>query len=661
MNITYPNLIFVLSENIDRVALSHSFDERLFRLLVASISDYAIFMVDPNGYIMSWNQGAQNIHGYTEDEIVGKHVSVFYTGIDNKTNEWSKNLSNALKNNVCNTQGWRVRKDGSVFWAGGTYTTVYNDAGHLVGFAKITRDITLQKEKEEQKEERNAELEKKIEANSEQIIANELRFRKLIENSHDGITMFDKKLNVIFRSASAERINGWSNEDQAGHQVDDTVHPQDRIKVKELLAEVLAGPGKPIIATYRTKTKSGNYIWVEALFTNWLKDKNINAVVCNFRDISSRVKSEEEVKAKNAQIENILDSVADGFVALDKDFYVTYANKRISEITGRNPDDLVGKYIWTEFPAALNSATYMAFNEAVAKKKYICHEDYYAPLDLWQENHIYPTPDGGLTVFVRDISARKKAETEIKQLNEGLEKKVAERTLQLEAANQELESFSYSVSHDLRAPLRAVNGYAMMLKEEFEDKLGDEGNRIINTITHNARLMGQLIDDLLAFSRMSRKELAGIKVDMDGLCRVCVREVIQQQPVLPEIVIHKLPSCYGDINLLRQVMLNLIGNAVKYSARVDEPKIEIGCIKEPKKRIYYIKDNGVGFDMKYSQKLFGVFQRLHSAQEFEGTGVGLALAKRIIDKHGGSMWAESILGKGATFYFSMPMKVNKYE
>ncbi|GAA4087330.1 PAS domain S-box protein [Mucilaginibacter panaciglaebae] len=656
-----PNLFFVLNQDIDRSVLSHSFDEKLFRLLVASISDYAIFMVDPNGYIMSWNQGAQNIHGYTEDEIIGQHLSAFYTSIDNKTNEWSKNLSIALKNNVCNTQGWRVRKDGSVFWASGTFTTIYNDTGHLVGFAKITRDITTQKQKDEQKEERHAELEKKLEENTEQIIANEIRFRKLIENSHDGIVLLDRNLNINFRSKSAARINGWSDGERAGRELDDTVHPQDVLKVKKLFSQVLASPGKPIISIYRTKHKKGHYIWIESQFINWLNDVNIQAIVCNFRDITARIKSEEEVKIKNDQIENILNSIADGFIALDKNFCYTYANKRIGEIMRRDPKQLIGKYIWTEFPDVIDSDTYRAFNKAVSQKEYVCNEDYYAPLNLWQENHIYPMPDGGLTVFVRDISARKTAEIEIKQLNENLEKKVAERTVQLEAANQELESFSYSVSHDLRAPLRAINGYAMMLKEDFEDKLSAEGNRVINTIITNARLMGQLIDDLLAFSRMSRKEMVAMKVDMDALVRVCAREAIQHQSSLPEIIIHKLPPCHGDFNLLRQVLLNLLGNAVKYSSKAEHPVIEIGSIKDSEKRIYYVRDNGVGFDMKYTKKLFGVFQRLHSAQEFEGTGVGLALAKRIITKHDGHIWAESAPGAGAIFYFSIPIKLNRNE
>ncbi|MDB5004561.1 MAG: hypothetical protein JWQ34_2786 [Mucilaginibacter sp.] len=646
----------MLSENIDRVALSHSFDEKLFRLLIASISDYAIFMADPNGYIMSWNQGAQSIKGYTEDDIIGKHISVFYTSTDNKTNSPRHDLNEALKNGMYEKECWLVRQNNSVFWAHLAFTTVYDDAGHLVGFAVITRDITDRKNKDEKREEINAELERLVEVNTAQIVANELRFRKLIENSYDGIILLDGKLDVLYRSKSAERINGWSDEERAGHEVDDLIHPDDRIKVKELFDEILNSPGVPIISTYRSKHKLGHYLWIESLFTNWLEDVNIKAIVCNFKDITQRVIAEEELRTKNEQIENILESITDGFIALDKDFCYTYANKRIGDMLSRAPEELIGKYIWTEFPVAVNSSTYKAFNKAATKKQYVCNEDYYGPLDLWQENHIYPSAGGGLSVFIRDISARKKAEHQIYQLNENLEKKVAERTLQLEAANKELESFSYSVSHDLRAPLRAVNGYAMMLKEEFEDKLNAEGNRVINTIITNARLMGQLIDDLLAFSRMGRKAMVMMRVDMNALTDVCLRELFENETNKYEVKVHKLPSCEGDLSLIRQVMLNLIGNAIKYSSKNEQPVIEIGSVKDGIKRVYYVKDNGVGFDMKYNHKLFGVFQRLHSAQEFEGTGVGLALAKRIINKHGGTIWAESVIGEGATFYFSMPLK-----
>jgi PAS domain S-box-containing protein len=633
--------------------LGQNIDEKLFRLLVASVKDYAIFLIDQNGHILSWNQGAEYIKGYKENEIVGQHISVFYTSEDIQQNVPRFNLNAALRNEMHESEGWRVRKDGSVFWANVVFTTLYNDDGHLIGFAKVTRDITGRKNAEDEKAAINAELEKRVKANTAKIIANELRFRKLIENSYDGITLLDRKLNVFYRSISSERINGWTNSESLKHKVIDLIHPDDQAAIKEMFTEVLANPNMPVLLTFRTRHKAGSYTWVECLFTNMLYDEAVNAIVCNFRDVTERKTAEEEIKRKTEQVENILESITDGFIALDNDFCYTYANKKIGVMLGCDPASLIGKYIWEQFPDAIESETHKAFLRAFTQQQYVCNEDYYAPLNLWQENHIYPTA-GGLSVFIRDISERKQAELEIQLLNETLEKKVVDRTLQLEAVNKELESFSYSVSHDLRTPLRAISGYAHMLKEDFEGKLNEEGNRVINTIINNASLMGQLIDDLLSFSRLGRKEIVRHPVDMHTLVKMCVAELLKNESKGYLLDIKQLPPCEADSSMLKQVWINLISNAIKYSSKIDTPKIEIGFKKEQNSIIYFVKDNGVGFDMKYGHKLFGVFQRLHRNDEFEGNGVGLALAKRIVNKHSGELWAEAYPGKGATFYFSLP-------
>ncbi|MES1215916.1 MAG: ATP-binding protein [Bacteroidota bacterium] len=253
------------------------------------------------------------------------------------------------------------------------------------------------------------------------------------------------------------------------------------------------------------------------------------------------------------------------------------------------------------------------------------------------------------------IGDLKNAQTEIDGLNKGLEIKVTERTTQLEAVNKELEAFSYSVSHDLRAPLRVINGYATILKEDYGEKLDEEAIRITNTIISNAKMMGQLIDDLIAFSKLGASGINNQLVNMKELAGTCVDELLKQEPENKyHILIDNLPACKGDPNLLRQVWTNLIGNAIKYSSRAEKPGIEIGSKEENGTYTYFIKDNGVGFDMKYADKLFGVFQRLHTDEIYKGTGVGLALVKRIINKHMGDAWAEASPGKGATFYFSMP-------
>ena len=257
-----------------------------------------------------------------------------------------------------------------------------------------------------------------------------------------------------------------------------------------------------------------------------------------------------------------------------------------------------------------------------------------------------------------DITQKKNTEQELianeKLYSANLEKEVNERTIQLENVNKELEAFSYSVSHDLRAPLRAVNGYARILVEDYGPLLDKEANRLLEIIQKNALKMGILIDDLLSLSRLGRKELRNFTVNMTELAEQALSEISKVNPHEANVTIHPLHTAMGDAALLFQVVLNLLSNAIKYSSKKEKPVIEISsCIKE-NELIYCIKDNGAGFDMNYSHKLFGVFQRLHAESEFEGTGVGLAIVKRIINRHQGRVWAESILEEGAVFYFSLP-------
>jgi PAS domain S-box-containing protein len=397
-----------------------------------------------------------------------------------------------------------------------------------------------------------------------------------------------------------------------------------------------------------------------------------NAVIQHL-DISARKKAEKALLERERQLSSIYGTVGDVIFLLAVEAEGSYrfasVNPAFYIVTGINEEMLVGKLVNDVIAEPSLSLVLGKYKQAIKENKIIRWEETtdYPAGRLTGDVSIAPVVDDKgqcthLVGSVHDITDRKIAESKIKMLNEELEQRVIQRTAQLEAANKELEAFSYSVSHDLRAPLRSIHSFTNILKEEYHDKLDEEAKRLFGIVSSSVTRMGELIDDLLSFSRIGKSNMNPELLDMESIAGGVYTEMTggkEKESKRINFKIGKLHKGFGDAHLMRQVWNNLISNAIKYSSKTEHPEIAIGSRLEGDTVTYFVNDNGVGFDMQYKDKLFGVFQRLHSDSEFEGSGVGLANIQRIVLRHNGSVWAEGEVGKGATFYFSLPVQEKK--
>ena len=376
-------------------------------------------------------------------------------------------------------------------------------------------------------------------------------------------------------------------------------------------------------------------------------------------------RSEQAIRASELGYRRLFEASMDGILILEADSgRVSDVNHCLTEMLGFRLRELVGVPIWDLKPFQDVVANRAKF-ERLQQDPYVRDESLSLetrdgrkiPIEF--ASNAYKAGDGRMIQCnIRDITARRGAEAEVRALNADLERRVAERTAQLQATNEELHAFSYSVSHDLRAPLRHVMGFVGLLQKDAGPSLSEKNSRLLATITLAGKRMGTLIDDLLALSHVGRSEMKKAEVNLDELVRqtVCDAEPdTQGREIVWEI--HPLPTVWADRSLLRRVLVNLVSNAVKFTASRTPAKIEIGCVPSSEaETVIFVRDNGAGFDPRYVDKLFGVFQRLHTDEAFEGTGVGLANVRRIISRHGGRTWAEGAVNRGATFYFSIPGK-----
>jgi PAS domain S-box-containing protein len=378
--------------------------------------------------------------------------------------------------------------------------------------------------------------------------------------------------------------------------------------------------------------------------------------------MAARQHSEEVVKESEARYRRIVETAVEGIWLLDHLGRSTFVNEHLAGMLGYEKRDLDGAPFYDYVDAD--------WQESARHQLFAREEEPHAPNDMkfrrkdgsavWAIVAIRPIlkPDGereGALLMVTNITERKHAEEELSALNQTLEERVKERTRQLQESVAELTAFAYSVSHDLRSPLRAIDGFTRILELEHGESLAPDAKRLLEVVGTNARHMGQLIDDLLNFSRLARQEMSADVIDMEELVHSSFSDLLEATTdCRAALVVENLPCCRGDRAMVRQVLFNLLSNAIKFSRHTAAPAVRVTSRPDGQFIEYVVKDNGAGFDMQYASKLFGVFQRLHRADEFEGTGVGLANVQRIVHRHGGRVWAESRLGEGATFHFTLP-------
>ena len=659
--------------------------EGKFRILTENSSDI-IWHLDLDFRCTYISRADEQMRGFSQEEVIGTYLwSILKPeGIELLKGMNAQRIADEQKGVKTGNKLYEMEqicKDGSWIWTEATTSAIYDKSGKLSGYQGVTRNINNRKQ---------AELEKLILNEILQGIATTSDLHELLALIHTSIGKMMYAENCYF--ALYDEVTGYYSFPYFIDKVDTTPEPEP---MPTGCTAYIFRSGKPLMITpevFQYLREQGEVELVGSPSPSWIgvplqtpertigvlvlqhyeKEnvynenhlKFLDSIASQVANVIERKRAEEELKRSNSLLTATLESTADGILVVDKNGMISNYNKKFVELWRiphsvistqndekiisfvlnqlKDPEDFLRlvKELYQDYDKT--SFDILEFNDGRIYERY-------------SQPQRFDDKNVGRVWSFRDITLHSQAQEEIKKLNQDLEQKVLERTVQLQKAYNELELFSYSASHEIRTPLRAINGFANLLLDDNYDALDEEGKRKLQVIIDNAINMGHLIDDLLLFSGLSRQELSYSKINMHTMANTVFAKfvtAIGKEKFL--IRLHNIPDAQGDPAMILQVWTNLIANAIKYSSQKQKSIIDVGSNAEDNSVIYYVKDNGIGFDSELSNNLFGLFKRMPNAKPFEGTGMGLAIVQKIIHQHNGRIWAEGEVGRGATFYFSLP-------
>jgi PAS domain S-box-containing protein len=600
--------------------------EEKYRMLLDEIQDYAIFMLDPQGVVVSWNAGAERIKGYKADEIVGHNFSVFFPPEDIKQGMAEELLRITATSGRHEFQGMRLRKDGSRFLASIIFIALRDPAGNLRGFSEISRDLSESKE-------------------------SAAKYRGLLEAAPDAMVVVNQGGEIVLLNVQAEKQFGYRRDELIGQKVKNII-PQgfaERLIADgtRTAAEALAQQiGTGIELTGRRK--NGSEFPIEIMLSPLESTEGI-LVTAAIRDISVRKAAEKHLGQMEGRYRGLLEAAPDAMVVVNEGGDIVLLNVQAEKQFGYHRDELVGQKVKNIIPKGfaerlIADGTRTAA-EALAQQigtgielNGLRKDGSEFPIEIML-SPLESTEGILVTAAIRDITTRKKTDAHVLELNR---------------SNEELGQFAYVASHDLQEPLRMVASFTELLARRYKGKLDSDADEFIGFAVDGARRMQRLIQDLLAYSRVATKGNDPVHTSSEEALRramMNLRAAIEESGAL--VTHDPLPTVMADERQLVQVFQNLIGNAVKYQ-NPGVPRIHISAARNAdKKWTFSVRDNGLGIDPQYFEKIFVIFQRLHKREEFSGTGIGLAICKRIVERHGGTISVESQLGHGSTFSFAL--------